>query len=347
MKINILYKFQNGPWGGGNQFLTALRKEFIKKNIYEEDPDEADIILFNSFPFRAEYLLNRILELKENFAEKIILYRLDGPVSFVRGRDKDIDIIIKLFNNLFADGIIFQSHWSRGQNRKSFGIYSNYEKVIHNATDKENFNKEISKKFNPNNKIKLIATSWSANWKKGFRIYKYLDETLDYSKYEMTFVGNSPIEFKNIKWIKPVPSNKMAEILKQHDIYITASQSDPCSNSLIESLCCGLPAVALNDGGNPELVKEGGAEFIGKEDIIEKIEKVVNNYPVYQKRIPEFSIERVGEDYYRFAENIFNDVKTGIYKPKQITFFTRINFYKMKFMIFKWKISNKVKSIWN
>jgi len=90
----------------------------------------------------------------------------------------------------------------------------------------------------PQTKVKLIASSWSNNWRKGFDIYRFLDENLDFSKYEMTFVGNSPVKFKNIKQIPPVESRDLAELLRTHHIYITASQNDPCSNSLIEALSC-------------------------------------------------------------------------------------------------------------
>jgi len=343
MKIHFLYNFQLGPWGGGNQFLKALKRKFEEQSVYKENVEKADIILFNSYPFRSEYLFEQILSLKQKHPTRIIVYRLDGPISLVREKDREIDKIIALFNRFFMDGIIFQSNWSREKNKKYFNISSRYETVIHNAPDNEIFNKNNKKEFNLKERIKLIATSWSSNWRKGFEIYKFLDENLDFSKYEMTFVGNSPIEFKNIKWIKPLPSKELAEILKQHDIYITASQNDPCSNSLIEALSCGLPAVVLNDGGHPELVREGGELFNGKEDIIEKIEKVAQNYNYYKSKIPEFSIEKVAQDYYEFAKKIYNDVQTGKYQPKQVNFSTKINFYKMKFMILKWKVLNKVK----
>ena len=345
MKIYILYNFQDRPWGGGNQFLKALKQEFIRGGVYKENSEEADVILFNGYPFNAEHFFSNILKLKEKYSKKVIVCRLDGPVSLVRGRDKEIDKIIALFNNLFADGIIFQSNWCKEQNKKLFGIFLKYETVIHNEPDNEIFNQNGKKSFNPKEKIKLIATSWSSNWRKGFEIYKFLDENLDFSKYEMTFVGNSPIEFKNIKWIKPVLPGKLAEILKQHDIYITASRSDPCSNSLIEALSCGLPAVALNDGGHPELVQKGGELFKGKEDIIEKIEKVGKNYQYYQSQIPEFSIKKVAQDYFNFAKRIYDDVQNKKYKPKQVSFLTQINFYRMKFMILKWKGLNKIQTI--
>jgi len=345
MKINILYNFRENPWGGGNQFLKALKKEFIKKGIYEKNLERAEIILFNSYPFNAEYFFNEIFQIKIKCPQKVIIYRLDGPIFLYRSNDKKIDKIIILFNALLTDGIVFQSNWCKQKNKKLFGISSKYETVIHNAPDSEIFNKDSKKEFNLNNKIKLIATSWSSNWKKGFDIYKYLDENLDFSRYEMTFIGNSPVEFKNIKDIKPVSSEKLAELLKEHDIYITASQNDPCSNSLIEALFCNLPAVALNEGGHPELIQKGGELFRGKEDVIQKIKKVVQDYHYYQSQIPEFSIKKIAQDYYEFAKRIYNDIQDGNYRPKKINFSARINFYKMKFMILTWKRLNKSRKI--
>lgn len=345
MKIYILYNYRKGPWGGGNQFLKALKKELDKQDAYEENSVKAEAILFNSYPFSSEFLFDRIWQLKQEYPHKIIIHRLDGPISLVRGRDKEIDEIITLFNDLFVDGTIFQSNWCKEQNKKLFGISSKYETVIHNAADRRVFNKSGKRKFNSNGKIKLIATSWSSNWRKGFEIYKFLDENLDFSRYEMTFVGNSPITFKNIKWIKPVPSKKLAEILKKHDIYITASQKDPCSNSLIEALSCGLPAVVLNDGGHPELVQEGGELFNGKMDVIEKIDKVAENYDYYQSKTPEFSIKKVAQAYHEFAKKIYEDVQSRRYKPKKANFSKKISFYKIKFSILRWKIKNKLEAI--
>jgi len=340
MKIHILYNFQQRPWGGGNQFLKALKEEFINKRIYEEEIYKADVILINS-----HHNLECCFRIKKKYPDKIVIYRLDGPVSLVRGRDEGIDKTIMIFNKLFVDGIIFQSNWCKEQNKKYFEISSAYETIIHNAPDSKIFNKIGKKAFNPEEKVKLIATSWSSNWRKGFDVYKFLDENLDFSKYEMTFVGNSPVKFKNIKWIKSVPSEKLAEILKQNDIYITASQKDPCSNSLIEALSCGLPAVVLNDGGHPELAQRGGELFIGKEDVIKKIDKVADNYFSYQSRIPKFLIEKVARDYYEFTKKIYEDVKNDQYQLKEIKFSTKVRFYKIKLMTLKWKIFRKLRII--
>lgn len=101
IKIYILYNFRQGPWGGGNQFLKALKKELWKIGVYEEGPDKAEVILFNS-----HHNLEYSFKIKQEYPDKMIIYRLEGPVSIVRGRDKAIDKILALFNNLFVDGII-------------------------------------------------------------------------------------------------------------------------------------------------------------------------------------------------------------------------------------------------
>ena len=38
----------------------------------------------------------------------------------------------------------------------------------------------------------------------------------------MIFVGNSPIEFKNIKVIPPVKSKKLSKLLSQNDYFFTS-----------------------------------------------------------------------------------------------------------------------------
>ncbi len=338
MKVHISYNFIEDPWGGGNQFLKALRKQFEGQGFHERDADKADLILFNS-----HHNLERCLDIKRRYPDKAIVHRIDGPISLVRGKDREVDEIIRLFNHLFGDGIIFQSNWCMRQNKENFNIHAKYETVIHNAPDNEIFNKNGKTEFDPN-RVKFIASSWSPNWRKGFEYYQFLDENLDFAKYDLTFVGNSPVEFKNVKHIRPVPTEKLAEIMKEHDIFITASQKDPCSNILIEALSCGLPAVVLNDGGHPELLKGGGELFTTTEELIAKIEKVTANYSYYQSRIPEFSINKVAKEYYNFACRIYSDIKGGRYRPNPVNFTTRLGFYRMKLMILLWKASSKLRA---
>ena len=169
-KVHILFKFQLGPWGGGNQFLKALKNYFIQEGVYEEDPIKADCILVNS-----HHNLKDVLRMKYTYPRKIVIHRIDGPVSKIRGTDYKTDKIIYKFNKLIADATVFQSNWSQEENYKLGMKKNSNNTVIINAPDPKIFNRENRIKFERNRKTRVIATSWSANWRKGFDIYQYFD----------------------------------------------------------------------------------------------------------------------------------------------------------------------------
>ena len=108
----------------------------------------------------------------------------------------------------------------------------------------------------------------------------------------------------NIKLIPPVDSEKLAQILRKHDIYITASENDPCSNSLIEGLACGLPAIYRNSGGHPELVKGAGLPFEKPEDIPSQIVRLYENHESFRSFININTITDMSKQY---LDAIFNN----------------------------------------
>jgi glycosyltransferase involved in cell wall biosynthesis len=191
--------------------------------------------------------------------------------------------------------------------------------VIPNAPDPSIFNTAGRVSFSRERKVRLIASSWSANWKKGFDTYRWLDENLDFSTYEMTFVGNSPIKFKRIRTLPPMASKDLAMELKKHDIFITASQKDPCSNSLIEALSCGLPAVAFRDGGHPYIVGVGGDLFCTADQIPDLLSSLVHRYEDVQGSIHVPDIEEVVHSYCHFCDEVFGSLRSGSNRPRTLT----------------------------
>ena len=137
---------------------------------------------------------------------------------------------------------------------------------------------------------------------KGFDTLEYLDNNLDFSSYEMTFLGNSPLAFKNIKKIDPVPSREVGLILKEHDIFVFPSKAEACSNTLIEALSCGLPCLCFNATSNSEVLQRGGELFNSNEEILEKLDKIKNNYYSYQ--IPSFCLKEKASQYLAFGSDI-------------------------------------------
>ncbi len=343
MKVHILYPFKKGPWGGANQFLAALKNILCAKNFYCEVPEHADILLVNLNPSPVlSSLLSQVKRIKKKFPGKIILVRIDGPIFIVRGRDVEIDRVFFYFTQTIADGTIFQSDWSREHCFK-LGLKENsFQVTISNAPDWNIFNQKNKTPFSKGRKIHLIASSWSANWKKGFAEYKWLDDHLDFSQYKVTFVGNSPITFKNIKCKLPMTSAELAKELKKNDIYITASQKDACPNSPIEAMHCGLPVIAFNDGGHPEITGQGGELFNLIEEVPGILIKIVNNYVQYQNAINLPTIEEVGQKYLKFMQDIFSKTQTGEYRPKRFEFSDKL---KLRWLILRWKTNMRLNTI--
>jgi glycosyltransferase involved in cell wall biosynthesis len=184
----------------------------------------------------------------------------------------------------------------------------------------------------------LIATSWSPNWKKGFDVYQWLDDNLDFNKYEMLFVGKSPVQFKNIRIIPPLSSEDIAEKLKESDIFIFASPIEACSNSLLEALHCGLPAVGPDQSSTPELIGKGGETFSKPAEVPHLLEKITKNYRKYQTSICNPSMEDVGKRYYDFMTRVESHKE----KTKSFAWTDRI---RVQAAVMTWKFSERLSSI--
>ena len=298
--VNILSKPISGPWGGGNQFLKALVSYLTEKELYVTNPIEADVVLVNS-----KDELNLIPELAQKYG-KTIIHRVDGIFSVYRGPEHlHLDHQIYYFLKNFSSGVIYQSCWSKVCHRQNGAPKHENEIVIYNAPDSNIFNTTGKTKRKNSDKIRLITTSWSPNLRKGFGTLQFLDQNLDFDKYEYVFVGQSPVKFKNIEMIDAVPSIKLAEIIKTCDIFITASENDTCSNSLIEALSCGLPVVGLNSGGTPEIIKSGGKTFNNNNELLSAIDEVSENLQEYVNNIFVEQFSEVGRRYYNFIRRCY------------------------------------------
>jgi glycosyltransferase involved in cell wall biosynthesis len=97
--------------------------------------------------------------------------------------------------------------------------------------------------------------------------------------------------------IRPVPPEKLSGILRQHDIYITASQHEACSNSVLEALSCGLPVLYLDSGSHTEIVKEAGCGFSSHEEIPELLNGLVDDYESYQAKISIPNLSEAARQY--------------------------------------------------
>lgn len=291
--ISLFHTFAPPPAGGGHQFMRALWGEFERRGLRVENntiSGTTRACLYNSFNFD----FDRLRQMYR--AGCRMVHRVDGPIGVYRGHDDGTDHRIWQINQELADATIFQSNYSL-QKHLELGMQFADPQVIYNTPDPDIFHPRGRIPFDRQRKLRLISTSWSDNPNKGAVTYHWLEQHLDWERFDYTFVGRSPIRFERIRMLDPLPPPQLADLLRQHDIFITASQHDPCSNALLEALACGLPALYLQSGGHPELVGNAGYGFAAPEEIPALLEQVVTNYEVCLAHINVPSLSEVADRY--------------------------------------------------
>jgi glycosyltransferase involved in cell wall biosynthesis len=268
--VAVFNDFHPPPYGGGNQFLLALVGELERRGIAVELnrlSGATPACLFNSFTFDHSRL--------RRFARAgaRMVHRVDGPIGVYRGFDDGTDGRIVRINEMFADVTIFQSQWSLEKHRE-LGCDLRNPVVVPNAVDPKIFHPPSWREPLDERPLRVVTTSWSDNPRKGADILEWLDRHHDQRRLGVTFVGNTRSTFKRLKTVGAVPSHDVADVLREHDVFLAPSRDDPCSNALLEALACGLPTAYLRSGGHPELVGDAGIGFDDAEELPSVFERL-------------------------------------------------------------------------
>jgi glycosyltransferase involved in cell wall biosynthesis len=261
--LAVFHEFASPPYGGGNQFLLALIRELQGRGLEVEVnrlSGGTRACLYNSFNFE-------FARLRRFSREGVrMVHRVDGPIGVYRGFDDGTDQRILEVNRELADATIVQSLYSLEKHRE-LGLDLRSPVVIQNSVDPEIFHPPASRERRPDSRLRVIATSWSDNPRKGADVLEWLDRNLDLDSFELTFAGRTQATLERIPVIGPLASAPLGDLLRGQDVYLAASRDDPCSNALLEALACGLPAAFLRSGGHPELVGDAGIGFDDPEEL--------------------------------------------------------------------------------
>ena len=291
----LFHEFAPPPSGGGHQFLRALYRELDARGVEVELnrlSGGTRACLFNSFNFDFARL--------QRFARTDcrMVHRVDGPIGVYRGFDDGTDARIAELNRELADATVLQSRYSL-EKHEELGYRLADPVVIPNAVDPAIFHPPEEREPLAGRRVRVLASSWSDNPRKGADTLAWLDAHLDTERYEVTFVGRTQLRFANVRAVGPVDSEAVAALLRGHDVYLAASHDDPCSNALLEALACGLPAVFRDSGGHPELVGEGGLPFREDEEVPVVLDRLVGELDDRRAAISIPTIADVADRYLR------------------------------------------------
>ena len=289
----LFHEFAPSPSGGGHQFLRALYRELDARGIELELnrlSSGTRACLFNSFNFDFARLK------RFSRPDCLMVHRVDGPIGVYRGFDDGTDERIFELNRELADATVFQSRYSL-EKHAELGYRLADPVVIPNAVDPVIFHPPERREPVAGRRVRVLASSWSDNPRKGAETLAWVDRNLDPERYDVTFVGRTQESFRRVRVIGPVDSESVAALLRRHDVYLAGSYDDPCSNALLEALACGLPAVFRESGGHPELVGEGGLPFREDEDLPEVLDRLVDELDERRAAISTPAIADVADRY--------------------------------------------------
>jgi glycosyltransferase involved in cell wall biosynthesis len=291
--VALFHEFAPPPSGGGHQFLRALYRELDMRGIEIEVnrvSTRTRSCLFNSFNFEFGRL--------RRFARPDcrMVHRVDGPIGVYRGFEDGTDARIAELNRELADATVFQSRYSL-ERHAELGYRLADPVVIPNAVDPSIFHPPERREPLDGRRVRVVATSWSDNPRKGSETLAWLDHHLDAERYEVTFAGRTSQRFERIRAVGAIDSHALAELLRDHDVYLAASLDDPCSNALLEALACGLPAVFRDSGGHPEVAGEGGLPFREDEELPEVLDRLVGEIEERRAAISVPTIAHVADRY--------------------------------------------------
>jgi len=291
--VALFHEFEPAPAGGGHQFLRALVRELERRGLSVEHnrvSGGTQACLFNSFNFDFARL--------RRFARDDcrIVHRVDGPIGVYRGFDDGTDARIAEVNAELADATVLQSRYSL-EKHVELGIELRAPVVISNTVDPAIFHPPATRKPFDGRPLRVIASSWSQNERKGADVLAWLDDNVDPQRVAVTFVGQSRRRFSRIEHVSALDSHGVARLLRTYDVYLAASRDDPCSNALLEALACGLPAAYRDSGGHPELVGAAGLPFRAPEELPDVLERLATDLDAFRAHIAVPSLSDVADAY--------------------------------------------------
>lgn len=190
--------------------------------------------------------------------------------------------------NALADVTVFQSAFVQ-QNALPF-LESAHYAVIHNGAD--------PMRFFPNGQHGeyIGHVTWSVEDRKRLDL---LHETiLAHPEQQFLLVGRheeSGLDFAlpNVTLHGAVRNDAMPDLYRQMKALYFPSQDDPCPNTVIEAILCGVPVCYNDSGGTPELVRDCG-------EPLDRFAALLDDLPTYRARClhrPDLHFDTVAPRY--------------------------------------------------
>ena len=246
--LALFHEFEPPPAGGGHQFLRALVHELESRGLDgRAEPDLGS----------DARLSVQLLQLRLRATTPVRSPRLpdgaprrrpDRRVSRIRRWNRRADRGDQRASSRTRPSL--QSRYSL-EKHGELGIELRDPVVISNAVDPAIFHPPNAREPLGGRPLRVIASSWSQNPRKGAERSRGSTATSTRSASSSRSSGSRRSRSSASGTIGPLTRTASRELLREHDVYLAASRDDPCSNALLEALACGLPAVVSRQRRTP------------------------------------------------------------------------------------------------
>ncbi len=320
--LKIGFSLNRGD-GGPQLFMKKLKKTFksnrLAKTSYFFDPT-VDINIFAN-------------KGHQGLIQKPYFFRADGVTFDTELSEEEIfrrnEPLKKGAEN--AAGIIYQSEYCQKMYQKILHVKNKKDKIIYNGTNLDIFtsigeNRRNEFGIHEEDLVFLTSANWRAHkrLKDTIAVYRIFRESHKEHNCKLIIIGDHDEYYKDndIISIGKQPHAQIPAISRTANIFLFLSWLDPCPNSVVEAMACGLPVVCTNQGGTGELVRFANGGIVAEADkefeyrpvklyappspnyepIIEAMKTISNNLEYYSNLIDKkkISIDYIAKQYIGF-----------------------------------------------
>jgi glycosyltransferase involved in cell wall biosynthesis len=288
--VALNLKPRAGSWGGANQWTSQLVR-FLHFNGWKVRFDlnghaDAIVMTHTGLSNATTFGWKEVERFKKTHSRVRCLHRIND--NDIRKETSEMDALLADSNRV-ADHTVFVSQWLRDHHAARWFDAARAHSVITPGADPRFFHPIGNRLPCSGEPLRLVTHHWSDNWKKGFDVYRDIDEMIAgrlAGRFELWVIGRWPADLKwrSARTFGPASGEKLAALLRQCHGYVTASRFEPGAMHVAEGLQCGLPLLYHRDsGGTVEQGLRYGMEL--SDDLAETLPAFLSALPTLRARL--------------------------------------------------------------
>ena len=226
-----------------------------------------------------------------------------------------------------SDAVTAVSEYLKSKTEQSFKADKKID-VITNFIDPEIYKRipcpNIRKHIAPNDEKILMHISNFRAVKRVPDTIRILAEVVKTHKVKLVLIGDGPDRSESEKLARELgvwehvkflgKQHALVELLSAADVFLLPSQSESFGLSALEAMACGVPVVASNIGGIPEVVLHRETGYIAEFGDVERMAKYVRDLLDNPKKWQAFSETGIRIARERFDANIIIKQYEDVYE---------------------------------